>query len=157
MQCHHLPLENRKLFDFLIGNSNLISASLATMLPFEGLRAIFRLFRFSRSIVRLLRRLRFSQRNQGPDRGACCSFGIKPIDAACAIRPRDVQVRPLSPIGGIFERGKLIGGNLYMALSEMVAHVELLFDLGDLELNEDRQLVRTGHENYRQFIDELTA
>ncbi len=58
---------------------------------------------------------------------------------------------------GIFERGKLIGGNLYMALSEMVAHVELLFDLGDLELNEDRQLVRTGHENYRQFIDELTA
>jgi hypothetical protein len=44
-----------------------------------------------------------------------------------------------------------------MALSEMVAHVELLFDLGDLELNEDRQLVRTGHENYRQFIDELTA
>ena len=57
----------------------------------------------------------------------------------------------------IFERGKLIGGNLYMALSEMVAHVELLFDLGDLELNEDRQLVRTGHENYRQFIDELTA
>ena len=44
-----------------------------------------------------------------------------------------------------------------MALSEMVAHVELLFDLGDLELNEDRQLVRTGRENYRQFIDELTA
>jgi hypothetical protein len=99
MQCHHLPLENRKLFDFLIGNPNLISTSLATMLPFEGLRAIFRLFRFSRSIGRLLRRLRFSQRNQGPDRGACCPFGIKPIDAACAIRPRDVQVRPLSPIG----------------------------------------------------------
>ena len=36
MQCHHLPLENRKLFDFLIGNPNLISTSLATMLPFEG-------------------------------------------------------------------------------------------------------------------------
>ena len=55
----------------------------------------------------------------------------------------------------IFERGKLIGGNLYMALSEMVAHLELLFDVGDLGLNEDRQLVRTGHENYRQFIEEL--
>jgi len=57
----------------------------------------------------------------------------------------------------IFERGKLIGGNLYMALSEMVAHLELLFDVDDLELNEDRQLVRTGHENYRQFIQELTG
>jgi glyoxylase-like metal-dependent hydrolase (beta-lactamase superfamily II) len=57
----------------------------------------------------------------------------------------------------IFERGKLVGGNLYMALSEMVAHVELLFDLGDLGLDDERQLVRTGHENYRQFVSELTG
>lgn len=58
---------------------------------------------------------------------------------------------------GIFARGKLIGGNLYMALSETVAHLELLFDLGDLEYTERRQLVRTGHESYRQFVQELTA
>lgn len=58
---------------------------------------------------------------------------------------------------GVFERGKLIGGNLYMALSEMVAHLELLFDVGDLELNHQRRLVRTGHEHYRQLVQELTG
>jgi len=57
----------------------------------------------------------------------------------------------------VFETGKLTGGNLYMALSEMVAHLELLFDLGDLEMNDDQQLVRTGQENYRSFIQELTG
>ena len=33
---------------------------------------------------------------------------------------------------GVFERRKLIGGNLYMALSEIVAHIELLEDAGGL-------------------------
>lgn len=57
---------------------------------------------------------------------------------------------------GIFERRKLIAGNLYMALSEVVAHIELLQDTGDLEVAEDRRLRWTGTENYRQFIHELT-
>jgi glyoxylase-like metal-dependent hydrolase (beta-lactamase superfamily II) len=34
---------------------------------------------------------------------------------------------------GVFEQRKLTGGNLFMALSEVVAHIELLQDVGDVE------------------------
>ena len=53
---------------------------------------------------------------------------------------------------GIFERRKLIGGNLYMALSEAVAHIELLEEAGDVEIAEDGWLRGTGSENYRQQV-----
>jgi glyoxylase-like metal-dependent hydrolase (beta-lactamase superfamily II) len=56
---------------------------------------------------------------------------------------------------GIFEHRKLIGGNLYAALSEVVAHVELLEDAGDLEVTDDFRLHWKGTENYRQLISEL--
>ncbi len=55
----------------------------------------------------------------------------------------------------VFARSKLIGGNLYMALSEIVAHIELLHDADDLEIAEDMLLRRSGSENYRQLISEL--
>jgi glyoxylase-like metal-dependent hydrolase (beta-lactamase superfamily II) len=58
---------------------------------------------------------------------------------------------------GIFARRKLIGGNLYAALSEVVAHVELLQDTGDLEVTEGGRLRCTGSENYKRLVDELTA
>ena len=57
---------------------------------------------------------------------------------------------------GLFPRRKLSSGVLYMALTEAVAHVELLEDTGDLEVTEDRRLRRTGSDNYRQFIHELS-
>jgi hypothetical protein len=38
-----------------------------------------------------------------------------------------------------------------------VAHVELLEDTGDLEITDRRELLRTGRENYRELIHELTA
>ncbi len=56
---------------------------------------------------------------------------------------------------GIFQRGKLIGANLFMAMSEVVAHVELLQDVGDLELTPDRRLRKTGTANYKQLVSEL--
>ena len=58
---------------------------------------------------------------------------------------------------GIFSRRKLIGGNLYMALSEVVAHIELLQDAGDVEVMEDGKLRGTDSEGYRQLIHELTG
>ena len=58
---------------------------------------------------------------------------------------------------GIFDRRKLMGGNLYMALQEMVSHLELLLDAGDLELTDDRRLRRTGSENYVGLISDLTS
>ena len=56
---------------------------------------------------------------------------------------------------GIFERRKLIGGNLFMALSEIVAHVELLEDLGDVEFTNDSMIRHTGSMKFRQFCDGL--
>ena len=56
---------------------------------------------------------------------------------------------------GIFERRKLIGGNLFMALSEIVAHVELLEDLGDVEFTDDSMIRHTGSMKFRQFCHEL--
>ena len=53
---------------------------------------------------------------------------------------------------GVFARRKLIGGNLYMALSEIVAHIELLEDTGDIEVWEDMRMRSKGSENYREMI-----
>jgi glyoxylase-like metal-dependent hydrolase (beta-lactamase superfamily II) len=57
----------------------------------------------------------------------------------------------------IFDRGKLEGGNLRAALSEMVAHVELLEDTGDLRISDGGQMEATGSANYRQWIQELAT
>lgn len=54
-----------------------------------------------------------------------------------------------------FERRKLEGGNFFAALTEVVAHVELLEDSGDLEITEDRRLRRTGEENYQELLRAL--
>lgn len=56
---------------------------------------------------------------------------------------------------GVFARRKLIGGNLYMALSEIVAHIELLEDADDLEVWDDMRLRSKGSENYRDLIASL--
>ncbi len=53
---------------------------------------------------------------------------------------------------GIFAHRKLLGGNLGMALSEVVAHIELLQDAGDLDVTDDQGLNWKGTENYRQTI-----
>lgn len=56
---------------------------------------------------------------------------------------------------GVFARRKLIGGNLYMALSEIVAHIELLEDTDDVQISDDMRLRATGSDNYRDLIREL--
>ena len=56
---------------------------------------------------------------------------------------------------GVFESRKLTGGNLFMALSEVVAHVEVLQDVGDVEFTEDSELRRTGSQEFRQFARDL--
>lgn len=54
-----------------------------------------------------------------------------------------------------FERRKLEGGNFFAALTEVVAHIELLEDTGDLELTDDQRLRRTGRENYQELLRAL--
>ncbi len=56
---------------------------------------------------------------------------------------------------GVFESRKLTGGNLFMALSEVVAHVELLQDVGDVEFTDESKLRRTGSQEFRHFVREL--
>ena len=58
---------------------------------------------------------------------------------------------------GIFDRRKLMGGNLFAALLEMVAHIEVLQDTGDLEFTGQREIRATGRDNYRQLVHELTT
>ena len=57
----------------------------------------------------------------------------------------------------VFDRNKLAGGNLRAALSEMVAHVEILEDTGDLKVSDDGQVEATGSANYRQLLQELAS
>lgn len=57
---------------------------------------------------------------------------------------------------GVFARRNLISGNLYMALSEIVAHIELLQDVDDLAITDDMRLRWKGSQNYKQLIHELT-
>jgi glyoxylase-like metal-dependent hydrolase (beta-lactamase superfamily II) len=56
----------------------------------------------------------------------------------------------------VFEYRKLEGGNLYAALAEIVAHVEMLEDTEDLVVTDDAQLQAKGSDNYRQLMRELS-
>ena len=56
---------------------------------------------------------------------------------------------------GVFESRKLSGGNLFMAMSEVVAHVEFLQDIGDVEFTEEAKLRQTGSLEFRHFVREL--
>ena len=70
------------------------------------------------------------------------------------IGPQPVSLEQVTR--GIFEHRRLIGGNFYMAVSEVVAHIELLQGVGDVDVDGDGRLQCTGSENYRQFIVDVT-
>jgi len=57
---------------------------------------------------------------------------------------------------GIFERSKLLGSNLYAAMSEIVAHLELLEDTEDILIDESGQISMQGDgTNYKNYISKL--
>ena len=58
---------------------------------------------------------------------------------------------------GIFEHRKLESDNLLAGLSEIVAHVEVLEDLGDVEVIDGIRIIGTGQSNHREFIDGLVS
>ena len=70
------------------------------------------------------------------------------------IGPQPVSLEEVTR--GIFEHRRLIGGNFYMAVSEVVAHIELLQGVGDVDVDDDGLLQGTGSENYHQFIADVT-
>ncbi len=66
------------------------------------------------------------------------------------------EPRPLEDVTRrTFERRKLEGGNFFAALTEVVAHIELLEDAGDMEVTDDHRLRRTGRENYQEVLRAL--
>ena len=71
------------------------------------------------------------------------------------IGPRPVSLEEVTR--GIFEHRRLIGGNFYMAVSEVVAHIELLQGVDDVDVDGDGRLQCTGSESYRQFIADVTG
>ena len=71
------------------------------------------------------------------------------------VGPRTIDLEQLTR--GIFENRKLAGNNLLAAMTEVVAHIEVLQDTGDLEVTDRRELAGTGSENYRQFVSQLTS
>ena len=56
-----------------------------------------------------------------------------------------------------FQHRVLDGGNLYAALSEVVAHLELLEDAGDVDITEEPMIRATGNHNSRQLLRELVV
>ena len=58
---------------------------------------------------------------------------------------------------GIFEHRKLESNNLLAGLSEIVAHVEVLEDLGDVEVIDGVRIVSTGQRNHLEFINGLVG
>lgn len=52
----------------------------------------------------------------------------------------------------LFDRSKLLGGNLMAALSEVVAHLELLDDVGDIEISAEGSITHTGSKTPR-YVD----
>ena len=58
---------------------------------------------------------------------------------------------------GIFAHRELLSDNLLAGLSEVVAHIEILEDLGDLEVAEDGIISATGQSNHLLFLSELQS
>jgi len=58
---------------------------------------------------------------------------------------------------GIFAHRELLADNLLAGLSEIVAHVEILEETGDLVVTEEGSISRTGDSNYLDFLKELNS
>ena len=68
---------------------------------------------------------------------------------------RDGADTPLKIARELFPARKLVGGGLFAALSEVVSHLELLDDLGDIEVGDNGELAHSGGWRYRDFISEV--
>ena len=60
---------------------------------------------------------------------------------------------------GIFSRGKLLGGNLMAAVSEVVAHLEFLDDTEDIKVDDDGSisLMSGTQHKYPQIIERMLS
>ena len=59
--------------------------------------------------------------------------------------------------GKIFPARKLSGGGMVAAMSEVVSHLELLANAGDIQVSEDSMVRRTGTRGFYQEVKALTG
>ena len=58
---------------------------------------------------------------------------------------------------GAFPPRKLSGGGFFGAVSEVVSHLELLADVGDIQVSPDGRIQRNGTENFHQAVRVMAA
>ncbi|MBF8267443.1 MAG: Lactamase protein [Dehalococcoidia bacterium] len=56
-----------------------------------------------------------------------------------------------------FPSRKLAGGGYFAAMSEVISHLELLADIGDIQVSEDGRVRRSDTETFRQEVEALVA
>jgi glyoxylase-like metal-dependent hydrolase (beta-lactamase superfamily II) len=57
----------------------------------------------------------------------------------------------------LFPPRKLTGGGFFAAMSEVVSHLEVLADMGDIQVSKDGRLRRNGTDNFHSAIQAMTA
>ncbi len=57
----------------------------------------------------------------------------------------------------LFPPRKLTGGGFFAAVSEVVSHLELLADTGDVRVSQDGRIARTGANAYHARIESMTS
>ena len=55
----------------------------------------------------------------------------------------------------IFISRKLLGGGIYAAVNEVVSHLELLIDSGDIRVSMKGQVALTGSRNFHAYINSI--
>ena len=57
----------------------------------------------------------------------------------------------------LFPPRKLAGGGFFAAVSEVVSHLELLADMGDIQVTQDGHIRRNGTDRFHSEIEAMTA
>ncbi len=57
----------------------------------------------------------------------------------------------------VFPRRKLSGGGIYAAVNEVVSHLELLIDSGDVRISTDGNIEPTGLSNFHTYINSIIS
>ncbi len=57
----------------------------------------------------------------------------------------------------VFPSRKLSGGGIYAAVNEIVSHLELLIDSGDIQVSTDDTIESTGISNFHNYIDAIIS
>ena len=64
---------------------------------------------------------------------------------------------PVKVAEELFPPRKLVGGGFFAAVSEVVSHLELLADMGDIQVSQDGHIRRNGTDNFHSKIETMTA